>query len=239
SVLEILLVLDLLRRRAHPRLSACHVRAAGLRVRREAPRRTPRARDLERLRLRRSAGAAGGRPQTPLQPRLLGRGRPVLRACPRQRGQAGRCLELEQRPPALERHRRQVEGEDRRRPPARAEALLRLGRAHPGRGRGPLHPIGYHVGTVWPFDTSFIAWGLGRYGFKQEAAVLAAGILDAAEVFEGRLPEAFGGYERGVTKYPVQYPTACSPQAWSTGAPLLLVRTMLGLEPVGDHLVVD
>jgi glycogen debranching enzyme len=106
-------------------------------------------------------------------------------------------------------------------------------------GEGRYNPIGYHVGTVWPFDTSFIAWGLRRYGFKQEAAVLAAGILDAAEVFEGRLPEAFGGYERGVTKYPVQYPTACSPQAWSTGAPLLLVRTMLGLEPVGDHLVVD
>jgi glycogen debranching enzyme len=42
-----------------------------------------------------------------------------------------------------------------------------------------------------------------------------------------------------MTKYPVQYPTACSPQAWSTGAPLLLLRTMLGLEPVGDHLVVD
>ena len=78
-----------------------------------------------------------------------------------------------------------------------------------------------------------------RYGFKEEAARLAAGILDAAAVFDGRLPEAFGGYERGVTKYPVQYPTACSPQAWSTGAPLLLLRTMLGLEPVGDHLVVD
>jgi glycogen debranching enzyme len=68
---------------------------------------------------------------------------------------------------------------------------------------------------------------------------VAAGILDAAEFFDGRLPEAFGGYERSLTKYPVQYPTACSPQAWSTGAPLLLLRTMLGLEPVGDHLVVD
>ena len=42
-----------------------------------------------------------------------------------------------------------------------------------------------------------------------------------------------------MTKYPVQYPTACSPQAWSTGAPLLLLRTMLGLEPIGDHLIVD
>ncbi len=42
-----------------------------------------------------------------------------------------------------------------------------------------------------------------------------------------------------MTMYPVQYPTACSPQAWSTAAPLLLLRTMLGLEPLDDHLIVD
>jgi glycogen debranching enzyme len=106
-------------------------------------------------------------------------------------------------------------------------------------GEGRYNPIGYHVGTVWPFDNSFIAWGLRRYGFKDEAARIAAGILAAADFFDGRLPEAFGGYERALTRYPVQYPTACSPQAWSTGAPLLLLRTMLGLEPVGDLLVVD
>ena len=106
-------------------------------------------------------------------------------------------------------------------------------------GEGRYNPIGYHVGTVWPFDNSFIAWGLRRYGFKEEAAAVAAGILEAAEFFDGRLPEAFGGYERGETRYPVQYPTACSPQAWSTGAPLLLLRTMLGLEPEGEHLIVD
>jgi glycogen debranching enzyme len=106
-------------------------------------------------------------------------------------------------------------------------------------GEGRYNPIGYHVGTVWPFDNSFIAWGLRRYGFKDEAAVVAAGILEAAEFFDGRLPEAFGGYTRAMTKYPVQYPTACSPQAWSTGTPLLLLRTMLGLEPVANNLVVD
>ena len=106
-------------------------------------------------------------------------------------------------------------------------------------GEGRYNPIGYHVGTVWPFDNSFIAWGLRKYGFKDEAAQIAVGILDAAEFFDGRLPEAFGGYDRSLTKYPVQYPTACSPQAWSTGAPLLLLSTMLGLEPIGDHLIVD
>jgi glycogen debranching enzyme len=106
-------------------------------------------------------------------------------------------------------------------------------------GERRYNPIGYHVGTVWPFDTSIIAWGLRRYGFKHEAARLAAAMLAAAEIFNGRLPEAFGGYDRSVTKYPVRYPTACSPQAWSTGAPLLLLRTMLGLEPIEEHLVVD
>ena len=106
-------------------------------------------------------------------------------------------------------------------------------------GQGRYNPIGYHVGTVWPFDNSFIAWGLRRYGYKAEAARVAAGILDAARFFLGRLPEAFAGYERDKTKYPVEYPTSCSPQAWSTGAPLLFLRTMLGLEPEGDHLIVD
>ena len=52
-------------------------------------------------------------------------------------------------------------------------------------GEGRYNPVGYHVGTVWPFDNSFIAWGLRRYGFKEEAAQIAAGILDAAVFFEG------------------------------------------------------
>jgi glycogen debranching enzyme len=106
-------------------------------------------------------------------------------------------------------------------------------------GEARFNPIGYHVGTIWPFDCSFIAWGLRNAGYKDEAARVAAGILEAARFFEGRLPEAFGGYPREQTRYPVQYPTACSPQAWSTGAPLLFLRTMLGLEPIGEHLVVD
>jgi glycogen debranching enzyme len=106
-------------------------------------------------------------------------------------------------------------------------------------GEGRYNPIGYHVGSVWPFDNSFIAAGLRRYGYKQQAARVAAGILEAAVYFDGRLPEAFGGYPREMTKYPVQYPTACSPQAWSTGAPLSLLASMLGLQPIGDHLVVD
>ncbi|MBF5028980.1 amylo-alpha-1,6-glucosidase [Micromonospora sp. ANENR4] len=104
-------------------------------------------------------------------------------------------------------------------------------------GEARYNPVGYHVGTIWPFDNSFIAWGLRRYGYADEAARVAAGILDAAAFYDGRLPEAFAGHARSETRYPIRYPTACSPQAWSAGAPLLLLRTMLGLRPVGDDLV--
>jgi glycogen debranching enzyme len=106
-------------------------------------------------------------------------------------------------------------------------------------GEGGYNPIGYHVGTVWPHDNSFIAWGLKRYGFKDEAARICMAMLEAAVLFNNRLPEAFAGYTRSSTKYPVEYPTACSPQAWATGAPLLLIRTLLGLGSDGRRLFVD
>jgi glycogen debranching enzyme len=105
--------------------------------------------------------------------------------------------------------------------------------------QGRYNPVGYHVGTVWPFDNSLIASGLRRYGFVEHAARIAESILDAAPYFGGRLPEAFAGYDRDLTLYPVQYPTACSPQAWSAGTPLLLLRTMLGLEPNEGQLTVE
>ena len=104
---------------------------------------------------------------------------------------------------------------------------------------GSYNPIGYHVGTVWPHDSSFVAWGLRRYGYRAEAARICRAILEAADLFDGRLPEAFGGYPRSKTGYPVEYPTACSPQAWATGAPLLALRTLLGLDSDGKHMIVD
>jgi glycogen debranching enzyme len=106
-------------------------------------------------------------------------------------------------------------------------------------GEGGYNPIGYHVGTCWPHDNSFIAMGLRRYGYREEAARVAMHMLEAATYFKGRLPEAFAGYRRDLTEFPVEYPTACSPQAWASGAPLLLLRAILGLEPVGENLLVD
>jgi glycogen debranching enzyme len=105
-------------------------------------------------------------------------------------------------------------------------------------GEGAYNPIGYHLGTVWPHDSAFIALGLRRYGHHEAAARIARGILEAAVFFDGRLPEAFAGFGHRVTRRPAEYPTACSPQAWAAGAPLLLLRVLLGLRPVGDDLLV-
>ncbi|HWU56320.1 MAG TPA: glycogen debranching N-terminal domain-containing protein [Rhizomicrobium sp.] len=108
-----------------------------------------------------------------------------------------------------------------------------------GKDEGSYNPIGYHVGTVWPHDNAIIAWGLRRYGYQAEAARLSYAMLEAAELFDYRLPEAFGGYSRESTKFPVEYPTACSPQAWAAGTPLLLIRALLGLEAKDKQLIID
>jgi glycogen debranching enzyme len=100
-------------------------------------------------------------------------------------------------------------------------------------GEGGYNPIRYHNGTVWPHDNSLIALGLARYGYREEAARVALAILQAAPFFRYRLPEVFAGYRRGRTSFPVEYPTASSPQAWATGTPLALLRVVLGLEPDG------
>jgi glycogen debranching enzyme len=73
---------------------------------------------------------------------------------------------------------------------------------------------------------------------REAASRLAVCILEAAAYFLGRLwlPEIFAGYPRSQTRFPVEYPTACSPQAWSTAAPLLLLRVLLVLEPTDEGI---
>jgi glycogen debranching enzyme len=101
------------------------------------------------------------------------------------------------------------------------------------------NPIGYHLGTIWPHDNSLIAMGLARYGYREEANRIATAQIEAASHFGYRLPEAFSGYPRSVSRFPVPYPTACSPQAWSTAAPLALLRAMLGLHARNGELTID
>jgi glycogen debranching enzyme len=103
-------------------------------------------------------------------------------------------------------------------------------------GQSAYNPLSYHDGTVWPHDNSLIAAGLARYGRHDEAGRIAQTILEAASYFNHRLPEVFAGYPRSLTQFPVEYPSACSPQAWAAGTPLLLLRVLLGLEPTEVEL---
>jgi glycogen debranching enzyme len=102
-------------------------------------------------------------------------------------------------------------------------------------GMGAYNPMSYHNGSVWPHDTAIAVAGLMRYahvpGAVELAHRLAAGLIDAATAFGGRLPELYCGLPRTEFARPVPFPTSCSPQAWASAAPLLLVRSMLGLAP--------
>ncbi len=98
-------------------------------------------------------------------------------------------------------------------------------------GEVSYNPMSYHNGSVWPHDTSLCALGLKRYGHDRAANVVAMAVIAAARRFpDARLPELYCGFD-AADGLPVPYPLACSPQAWAAGAPLALVRAMLGLEP--------
>jgi glycogen debranching enzyme len=90
-------------------------------------------------------------------------------------------------------------------------------------------PIGYHTGTVWPHDNSLIAHGLMLYGFADESNRVIDELALAGAFFDYRYPELFCGYARGEVPVPVEYPVACRPQAWATGAPLLMMRSYAGM----------
>jgi glycogen debranching enzyme len=93
------------------------------------------------------------------------------------------------------------------------------------------NPISYHCGSVWPHDNAIVAAGLMRYGFVREAQRVVMGMIDAGVAQGGRLPELFSGLERLELPMVVAYPTSCSPQAWSAASPLLMLRTLLRLDP--------
>ncbi len=93
------------------------------------------------------------------------------------------------------------------------------------------NPLSYHCGSVWPHDNAIIAAGLMRYGYVREAQRVIMAMIDAAVAQGGRLPELFSGLDRMELPLVVAYPTSSSPQAWAAASPLLMLRTMLRLDP--------
>jgi glycogen debranching enzyme len=93
------------------------------------------------------------------------------------------------------------------------------------------NPFSYQNGSIWPHDNAIIAMGCKRYGFAEEAAIIARGISEAASYFVfHRLPELYAGTTREAGAFPVQYLGANVPQAWAAGSAFHLVRAVLGLD---------
>ncbi|MBD1858192.1 MULTISPECIES: amylo-alpha-1,6-glucosidase [Leptolyngbya] len=94
------------------------------------------------------------------------------------------------------------------------------------------NPMGYHVGSVWPHDNALIAIGLRSLGLIDQALELCKGLLDMTRYQPyQRPPELFCGYDRTDDNEPVQYPVACTPQAWATGSIFQLVHMIVNLVP--------
>ena len=95
--------------------------------------------------------------------------------------------------------------------------------------QSPYDPIGYHTGSVWPHDNALIAHGMRRYGFDKESQQVLDQLALAGAFFPyARFPEVFCGFSTEEVPVPVQYPVACRPQAWASGAPLLMMRSYGG-----------
>jgi len=91
------------------------------------------------------------------------------------------------------------------------------------------NPLSYHNGTVWPHDNALVAKGFANYGMTHKAAGVFEGMIHAMAYFrDRRLPELFCGVPRSSGSL-VRYPVACSPQAWASSAPFLLLQSALGL----------
>ena len=89
--------------------------------------------------------------------------------------------------------------------------------------------LSYHGGSVWPHDTAIAATGLSLEGFRSGATALALGLVRAAEAFDYRLPELYGGDALADVPSPSAYPAACRPQAWAAAAPLAALMAVAGV----------
>jgi len=94
------------------------------------------------------------------------------------------------------------------------------------------NPMGYHIGSVWPHDNSLIALGMRSQSLVKQSLRIAQGLIDMtiAQPYH-RPPELLCGYAQDDFSMPVQYPVACSPQAWATGTIFQLISIMINLVP--------
>ena len=239
SVLEGLLGRNSVRGRPHSVPPDRHGGDPGIRLRREVARRRARPAEHGRHYACRPARARGRRALHPVQQRLLvGRARWLLLRRSR-RGQTGHRLpHIEPGPPTVVGDRARGARAHHCKPPPLRDLFSGWGVRTLSRQDLGYNPIGYHTGTIWPHDNAIIASG---WRGTDSATRRTGSRSPRSKPLRTRasVSEAFAGFDRVLSGFPVPYPTACSPQAWATGAPFVFVKVMLGLEARDREIHLD
>ena len=69
-------------------------------------------------------------------------------------------------------------------------------------------------------------------GYRDDAVRIMRGLARRrASTSAGACPRSSPATTASAPGFPVEYPIACSPQAWAAGAPLLCLRAVIGMEP--------
>ncbi|GAA1569604.1 glycogen debranching N-terminal domain-containing protein [Kribbella sancticallisti] len=93
------------------------------------------------------------------------------------------------------------------------------------------NPLGYHTGSVWPHDTAMTVQGLYASAHAATATSYVRGLVDAAEAYDYRLPELYGGAGAEQESKPTPYPLSCRPQAWAAASAVAVLVAALGIAP--------
>ena len=96
-------------------------------------------------------------------------------------------------------------------------------------------PFAYHRGSVWPFDTAVVAWGMRTYGHTTEATALLRGLLRGIAII-GSPIEAWTVIDRDLIVSPTPFsghilalrrlPLANRTQAFSAAALLYAIAVL-------------
>ena len=99
------------------------------------------------------------------------------------------------------------------------------------RSMAAYNPMSYHYGSVWPHDNAIVRRRPDRYGFVEARPTVAGGCWTRPRTSAADCRSCSADSTAQEFPAPVPYPTSCSPQAWAAAAPLLMLRSLLRLDP--------
>ena len=126
-----------------------------------------------------------------------------------------------------------VDEEQRRgggRAAGRARPVDRVGDPHAGRAEAAFDPSSYHCGSVWPHDTAIGIAGIAAAGRATRPAGWSRGCSPRPTARRAGSPSCSSAWQ-GRRRHAGALPDLLLTPGMVGGAPLLLLRVLLGLEP--------